>query len=67
MELLKKYDVDYVVIGYQERHKGGVWGESYEGTLGSEQILKDLGEIVFRSEQNAGEPLYLIRLDRSRY
>ena len=55
------------MIGYQERHKSEVWGESYEGALGSEQILKDLGEIVFRSGPNDGEPLYLIQLDKSRY
>ena len=63
-ELLQKYDVDYVVIGYQERHNSGIWGSQFDGTLPSEPILKEMGEVVFTSEQNAGEPLYIIRIDR---
>ena len=64
-ELIEKYNIDYIIFGYRERHNG-VWEESYgDDQAGAWEFLKTLGEIVFESNLNPEEPLYILRVNRN--
>ena len=63
-ELLEKYDISYIVYGYEERHNG-IWANSYHDTDSAGEFLKSLGEVVFESKNNPDEPLWIIRVDRA--
>lgn len=57
-KLLKKYHVDYIVIGQVERHKYGM----NDLRLENEDLLLSLGDVVVESNKNANAPTYLIKV-----
>ena len=56
-QLLEKYNVSYIVIGYNEYKKAEEWGTG----LNIDGLMAR-GEVVFESHVNADYPLYIIEL-----
>ncbi len=58
IELLKKYNVSYIVIGYNEKNHPD-WTEPV-----NEDLLKRLGDVVFSSGEGTETEIYIIKLEK---
>lgn len=58
-KLLEKYDVAYIVVGYNELNNSAKWGD----TPVNEDLLKSFGSVVFSSDTNGNSPIYIIKVE----
>ena len=59
-KLIKKYNINYIVIGQTERHKYG--GDDL--ILENEDLLLSLGKVVLETNKNKSLPTYLIKINK---
>lgn len=61
--LIEKYNISYIIIGYNERTQYATIDEN-QNVLDNEEILKSLGEIVYTTnENNLESPSYIIKIN----